>query len=145
MFTVLPLFNLFNSSDKWIWFLGFFLFFMLILLYTYSIKPTQYQVDKDNITIHRNIGNVEIKISDINRIDRIHHDLLKTATKGGVFGYFGNFETDLGQIRFYATRRDRMVMITKHDKSKIILTPDQQDEFIQSIETKASSQRVYLQ
>lgn len=145
LFTVLPLFNLFHSSDKFIWYLGFFLFFMLILFYTYLHRPTQYQVDKDSIIIRRPIGNVEIKVSDINRVDRIHHDLLKTATKGGAFGYFGNFETDLGRIRFYATRRDRMVMLTKHDKTKIILTPDNQDEFIQSVETKASSQQVHLQ
>lgn len=145
LFTILPLSNLFHSSERWIWYIGFFLFFMLILLYTYLHRPTQYQVDKDNIIIHRPIGNVEIKTSDINRIDRIHHDLLKTANKGGVFGYFGNFETDLGRIRFYATRRDRMVMLTKHDKTKIILTPDHQDEFIESLETKASSQQVHLQ
>ena len=118
---------------------------MLILLYTYLHRPTQYQVDKDNIIIHRPIGNVEIKTSDINRVDRIHHDLLKTASKGGAFGYFGTFETELGRIRFYATRRDRMVMLTKHDKTKIILTPDHHEAFIEILETKASSQHVYLQ
>jgi cell division protein FtsW (lipid II flippase) len=141
LFTVLPLFSLFLSSDKWIWHLGFFLFFMLILLYTYLHRPTQYLVDNDNIIIRRPIGNIEISISDINRLERIHHDLLKTATKGGAFGYCGNFDTALGRIKFYATRRDRLVMLVKKDKTKIILTPDQEDEFIQCVETKASSQQ----
>lgn len=145
LFTVLPLFNLFHSADKWIWYLGFFLFFMLILLFTYLHRPTQYQVDNDKIVIHRPKGNIEINLQDIARVDRIHHDLLKNSTRGGAFGYFGKFDTDLGKIRFYATRRDKLVMLTKHDKTKIILTPDQDDEFIQDIETKASSQQVVWQ
>lgn len=141
LFTILPLFNLFHSADKWIWYLGFFLFFMLILLFTYLHRPTQYQVDNDKIVIYRPKGNIEINLQDIARVDRIHHDLLKNSTRGGAFGYFGKFDTDLGKIRFYATRRDKLVMLTKHDKTKIILTPDQDDEFIQDIETKASSQQ----
>lgn len=145
LFTILPLFNLFHSSDRWIWYLGFFLFFMLILLYTYLHRPSQYQVDNDKIAIRRPIGNVEIAIQDIVRVDRIHHDLLKNSNRGGAFGYFGNFDTDLGRIRFYATRRDRLVMLTKKDKIKIILTPDHEEEFIQNVETRASSQQVHGQ
>jgi hypothetical protein len=140
LFTVLPLYTLFHNSDKWIWSLGFFLFFMLILFYTYLHRPTQYQVDNDKVIIRRPIGNVEIYIKDIARVDRIHHDLLKNSSKGGAFGYYGNFNTDLGKIRFCATRRDNLVMLTKKNKTKIILTPDQDDAFIMDVETKASSQ-----
>ena len=145
IFTVLPLFNLFHSSDKWIWYLGFFLFFMLILLYTYLHRPTQYQIENNNIVIRRPIGNVQINVKDIERVDRIHHDLLKNSSKGGAFGYFGNFDTDLGKIKFYATRRNKLVMLTKKDKTKLILTPDQEDEFIEDVEKIASSQQKYLQ
>ncbi len=138
--TVFPFFNL-VSSDKWIWYLGFCLFFMLILMYAYLQRPTQYQVDNNKVIICRPIGSVQIAIQDIERVDRIHHDLLKDSTKGGAFGYFGVFDTDLGRIRFYATRRDRLVMLTRKDKTRIILTPDQEDEFIQSLETKVSQQQ----
>ena len=145
IFTVLPLFNLFHSSDKWIWYVGFFVFFMLLLLFTYLHKPLKYEVDNNKIIIHRLIGNVEINIQDIAWVDRIHHDLLKNSSKGGAFGYFGKFNTDLGKIRFYATRRDKLVMLTKNDKTKIILTPDHVDEFIEDVENKPSSQQKYLQ
>jgi Bacterial PH domain len=145
IFTVLPLFNLFHSSDRWIWYFGFFLFFMLILLYTYLHRPIQYQVDNVKVVIRRPIGNVEINIKDIERMDRVHHDLLKNSSKGGAFGYFGNFNTDLGKIKFYATRRDKLVMLTKKDKTKFILTPDQEDEFIEGVEKIAGSQQVHLQ
>ncbi|WP_207492515.1 PH domain-containing protein [Aridibaculum aurantiacum] len=114
---------------------------MLILMYAYLQRPTQYQVDNNKVIICRPIGSVQIAIQDIERVDRIHHDLLKDSTKGGAFGYFGVFDTDLGRIRFYATRRDRLVMLTRKDKTRIILTPDQEDEFIQSLETKVSQQQ----
>jgi hypothetical protein len=118
---------------------------MLILLYTYLHRPVQYQVENDKVVINRPVGNIEISIHDILRVDRIHHDLLKNSSKGGAFGYFGNFNTDFGKIRFYATRRDKLVMLTKKDNTKLILTPDQEDEFIKDVETKASSQQVHLQ
>lgn len=140
LFTILPLFNLFHNTDRWVWDLGFFLFFMLILLYTYLHRPTEYQIDNNKIVIRRAIGNIEINIQDIERVDRLHHDLLKNYTRGGAFGYFGNFDTDLGKIKFYATRRDKLVMLTMKDKTKFILTPDQEDEFIDDVEKIASSQ-----
>jgi hypothetical protein len=96
-------------------------------------------VENDKIIIHRIIGNIVLSIQDIARVDRIHHDLLKNSSKGGAFGYFGNFDTDLGKIKFYATRRDQLVMLTKHDKTKIVLTPDQEDQFIADVEKIASS------
>ena len=84
---------------------------MLLLLFTYLNRPTKYQVDIDKIIIHRPIGNIEMMLQDFARIDRIQHDLLKNANKGGAFGYFGNHDTDLGQIQFYATRRDKLVKL----------------------------------
>ena len=145
IFTIVTLPNLFHSSDRWIWYIGFFSFFMLLLLMTFLHKPLKYEVGNNKIIIHRLIGSVALNIQDIARVDRIHHDLLKNSSKGGAFGYFGKFNTDLGKIRFYATRRDRLVMLTNHDKTKIILTPDHIDDFIEDVETKASSQQKYLQ
>ena len=110
-----------------------------------AVLGGKYEVDDNKIIIHRLISNVELNFQDIARVDRIHHDLLKNASKGEAFGYFGKFNTDLGKIRFYATRRDKFVMLTKHDKNKIILTPDKVDEFIKDIEPKASSQQKYFQ
>ena len=144
IFTILPLFNLLHSSDKWIWY-GFFSFFMLLLLATYLYQPLKYEAVNSKIIIHRLIGTVEVNINDVARIDRIHHDLLKNISKGGAFGYFGKFDTDLGKIRFYATRRDNLVMVTMHDRTKIILTPDQVSEFIEEVETKIGSQQKYLE
>ena len=139
LFTVIPVFNLF-LGNQWPLHLVLLTFFMLLLLYSYLRKPANYQVDGNRIIIHRPIGNVEINIRDIERVDRINHDLLKNSARGGAFGYAGKFVTDLGKVTFYATRRDKMILLTKHDKTKIILTPDDEDKFIEDIEKKAGSQ-----
>lgn len=118
---------------------------MLVLLFTYLHKPLKYQVENDIIVIRRHIGNVHLSMQEIARVDSVHHDLLRNSFKGGAFGYFGKFNTDLGVITFYATRRNHFVLITKKDKTKIILTPDLQDEFIEDIEKKVSGQQSYSQ
>lgn len=139
IFTILTLPNLFHSSDKWIWYVSFFLVFMLLLLFTYLHKPLKYDVQSDKIVIRRLIGDVELNIQNINRIDRIHHDLLKNTSKGGAFGYLGNYDTDFGKIKFFATRRSNLVMLTKQDNSKIIITPDKPEDFIETINKLLSS------
>ena len=113
---------------------------MLLLLLTYLYKPLKYEVYNNKIIVHRLISNVELNIEDIIQVHRIHHDLLKSAFKGGAFGYSGEFDTDLGKIRFYATRRDTLVMIIKNDRTKIILTPDREDEFFKYVKNKVSQQ-----
>ena len=139
LFTVLPLFYLVNGSPKWLWFAAaYFLLMQFILFYTYLHKPQQYHVDGRKIVIKRRIGNVQIKTNDIARVDRIHHNLLQSSSKGGAFGYFGKFNTDLGLIHFYATRPDNFVLLTKMDNTKIILTPDQQNDFIKEVEKTAN-------
>ena len=140
LFTILPFSNLLYSSDKWVWYVGFFSFFMLLLLLTYLYKPLKYEVYNNKIIVHRLIGNVELNIEDIIQVHRIQHDVLKSASRGGAFGYSGEYDTDLGKIRFYATRRDKFVMIIKNDKTKIILTPDREDEFFEYVKNKVCQQ-----
>ncbi len=138
IFAAIPLFSLI-LLERWIWEISLFGFFMLILLYTYLHKPTRYEVRDEKIIIRRPIGNVEINLQEIARIDPIHHDLLKDATKGGAFGYMGKFDTYLGKTMWYGTRRDQIVLITKTDGSKIVLTPDQREEFIEQVSSTLRS------
>jgi hypothetical protein len=139
LFTLFPIHILFINRG-WLWYWPLIVVFMLIMLYTYLKRPIKYEVDHNYVLIHRQLGNVVINIQDIDRVDRIHHDLLINSTKGGAFGYSGKFETDLGKITFYATRRNKLIMLTKKDKTKIILTPDQEDEFIKDLEKGINAQ-----
>ena len=133
-----PLLLMFISYGKifpWI----LFAIFLFLLFFTFLSKPTKYEVSDQQFIIHRYKGNVVINIEDIARVDRIHHDLLINSVKGGAFGYFGDFHTDLGKIRYYATRRDKVVLLSKKDNTKIAVTPDDQDGLIELLDKKISN------
>ena len=84
------------------------------------------------------MGNREIKVNDIENVAQITDDLLKTAFTGGAFGYLGNFNTSLGKIRFYATRRNKLLMLKMKDNRKVVITPDDSTAFIAEL-SKISS------
>ena len=137
LFTIIPLSNLFRN-DNWIFYLCIYAIFMLIMLWAFLHKPISYEVDHNKVTVRRPIGNIQINLQTVKRIDRIHHDLLKNVLRGGAFGYFGKFDTDLGKTTWYGTRRDNLVVFTKHDNSKIVLTPDQCDVFVEGLNKSQS-------
>lgn len=130
-FSILPLSSLFRDDSVWISLLLIVLYF-LALLESYAKKPKHYQLDGSTISIRRLFKDVLIDLKDIRRVERIQHDILDGAI-GGLFGYYGVFQTELGDIRFHATRRDKMVMLTGHDDSRIMLTPDQPEEFVNEL------------
>ena len=105
--------------------------FLLLLLVTYLFKPYKYEITQNNILVYRLIGKVVIYRKDITSIHQIHNDLLRNTTKGGAFGYFGKFNTDIGKTVWYGTRKNKIVLITTKNNDKIVLTPDKWIEFIQ--------------
>jgi hypothetical protein len=53
---------------------------------------------------------------------------------GGLFGYYGNFVNfSLGRMTWYATRRDKPVLVKTTDNRKIIVTPDDPDTFVNEL------------
>lgn len=56
---------------------------------------------------------------------------IRTFGVGGLFGYFGKFaNAKLGNMTWYATRRDKTVLIKTAGNKKIILTPDDPNQFV---------------
>jgi len=56
---------------------------------------------------------------------------VRTFGVGGLFGYFGKFwNKEYGNMTWYATRRDKAIMIITKENKKIILTPDEVEKFI---------------
>ncbi len=137
LFFSMPFYFLAFGMNK-VFVISCFVVFMAILLFTYLKKTVKYSIDKNSILICRRIGNVEINIKDIGRVDKIHHDLIKKETKGGAFGYVGQFDTEIGRTHWFTTRRDQLVLITKKDGTKIILSPDMPYEFIKQVDVMIS-------
>ena len=108
---------------------------VLIYLLAFVFRPITYIMTDDELIIHRLIWNIHIKKSDIKSVELIDKKKIRGSIRlfgvGGLFGYYGRFANfELGSMTWYATRRDRTVLIITLDNKKIILTPDNPGSFV---------------
>ncbi len=103
--------------------------FISILAFCFLYRIKSYVVENGKLTIIRPFRNVTIDINQIKDVYTVPKDslrwILKTFGNGGVFGYFGHFyNSNHGDLIWYATKRDNYLIIETLDKGKIVLTPD---------------------
>lgn len=111
---------------------------------TYGFSTKGYQLTQDEVIIQRLLGNVKIKRSEILSVEIIEKEqmgwLIRTFGVGGLFGYWGRFSSSkLGSMTWYATRKNKIVLITKINKKKIVITPDKAEQFIADFNSSAIS------
>ena len=119
---------------------AFFTVIPLLAIYftTFSFRPIDYNITSDKLVIHRAIKDVIIKREDIRSVQPIHKNQMKWTIRtfgvGGLFGYYGEFvNSNFGNMTWYATRRDKTVLIETIDDKKLIVTPDQPEAFIKEL------------
>ena len=112
---------------------------LLLLVYflAFGFQPISYVLTPEQLIIHRLISNVKINRTEIKSVEQIDKTRLRLTIRifgvGGLFGYFGKFlNTKLGSTTWYATRRDKAVLITTVNNKKIVITPDNPEEFVAS-------------
>ncbi len=108
---------------------------LLIYFFAFAFRPINYTLTTEKLIVHRPLSNVKINRTEIKSVEQIDKEKLeqtfRTFGVGGLFGYFGKFaNTKLGSMMWYATRRDNAVLITTIDNKKIVLTPDNPEEFV---------------
>jgi hypothetical protein len=108
---------------------------LLIYSLTFAFRPVNYRVTHDELIVTRPVFNVRIKKADIKTVELIKREKLRCSIRtfgvGGMFGYYGYFVNfALGKMTWYATRRDRAVLIRTVNGKKIILTPNEPDKFV---------------
>ena len=109
-----------------------------IYFITYAFRPIKYEVNDHNLIIRRLVGDVKISLKEIITAERIDSGKTSWAWRifgvGGLFGYYGKFtNTQLGSMTWYATRRDKIVLVKTKTGKKIILTPDEPEKFTQGL------------
>ena len=63
--------------------------------------------------------------------------VFRTFGVGGLYGYYGKFyNRTFGSMTWYATRRDKLVLVKFQNKKKIILTPDEPVALIAALKIK---------
>lgn len=110
---------------------------VLILIYfvAFAYKPIEYSLTDTQLIIHRLFKDVKIdreQIRDVALLDKENiRWAIRTFGSGGLFGYFGKFSNKkLGAMTWYATRKDRTVLVRTKSLQKIILTPDDPEIFV---------------
>jgi hypothetical protein len=111
----------------------------ILLMIAFLIRPNNYSVSSDKLLIHRMISNVEIDRNNIKSVQEIDESQVKNSLRtfgvGGFFGSFGTFwNSKLGKMTWYVTRKNNFVLVETKDQKKIILTPDKPEEFVASFQ-----------
>ncbi|MBS1744635.1 MAG: hypothetical protein JST21_00550 [Bacteroidetes bacterium] len=111
----------------------FLIYFML-----FALRPIHYEVSTDMLIIHRLFPDVKIELSQIDKAQLIDKEKINWTFRiygvGGIFGYFGKFSnSNFGNMTWYATRRDKTVLLQTFNNRKIILTPDEPEKFIANL------------
>lgn len=108
---------------------------LVIYLVAFAWRPINYEVTTDNLTIYRLISNVKIELSHIKSVELVDKEKTGKSIRifgvGGLFGYYGKFANhEMGNMTWYATRRDKTVLVKTVDNKQIILTPDEPAKFV---------------
>ncbi len=111
----------------------FIIFFVLFLLRTIS-----YSITDQEVIIHRLWKDVKISRTAIQNVELLDKDfsknVLRTFGVGGFWGYWGRFsDASIGNMTWYVTRRDKMVLLKILDNKKVILSPDEVEIFVEKL------------
>jgi len=105
--------------------------YLLAFLY----RPLHYELRGDILIVHRLLNDVIIQRVTIQSVELVAKEQLSSTVRvfgvGGLFGYFGKFSNkQMGSMQWYATRRDKTVLIKTIAGKKIIVTPDEATAFV---------------
>jgi len=111
---------------------------LLIYFLAFAFRPIHYTLTSDELIVNRPLLNVHIKTAGIKSVELIEKKAIRGCIRifgvGGLFGYYGSFANfSLGRMTWYATRRDKPVLVKTTDNRKIIVTPDDPDKFVNEL------------
>jgi hypothetical protein len=108
----------------------------LSILLTYLFMPKQYEINENELVIHRKIGNLKIVLNEITNIEKIEQYtqlgfVIRLFGSGGLFGWLGIFYSGkYGIFKMYAGAASPLVMITYGNGKKIGISPEDLDDFM---------------
>jgi Bacterial PH domain len=108
---------------------------LLIYFIAFAFRPIHYEVTSDKLIIRRLFADIRIDRAQIKSVELLNKDsigwTIRTFGVGGLFGYFGRFSSSkLGSMTWYATRKDKTVLVRTISNEKIVLTPDEPEKFV---------------
>jgi len=137
--SLVPLFIVRTKEAGWIPFIVL-LTVIILLAVSAARAPKSYSIDDGYIYINRLLmPPVKIAIANVLSVELVPKQQLKGSLRlfgsGAFFGYYGIFiSKKLGRMKWFATNLDNAVFIKTHDGKKYLLTPDERDPFIRTIQ-----------
>jgi len=106
------------------------LIIILTILYFYFNSLDKIVLSNDTLVLKKRLGNEEIKLSDIMKIERLaYSNLTMTAGSKGFFGFVGG---TMDNSYSYVKDRSKMVKITTLEKN-IIFSCENPDELVSKL------------
>jgi hypothetical protein len=107
----------------------------LVYLFCFLYRPIDYRTTDNKLIINRLIKKVILDKSEILNVVLLTNEDLKWTIRtfgvGGLFGYFGKFRNSkIGNMTWYATRRNQAILINLNDGQRIVITPDNPESLI---------------
>ncbi len=107
----------------------------LVYLFCFLYRPIDYRTTDNKLIINRLIKKVILDKSEVLNVELLTNEDLKWTIRtfgvGGLFGYFGKFRNSkIGNMTWYATRRNHAILINLKDGQKIVITPDNPESLI---------------
>lgn len=118
------------------------LILLLILTFTfllaYLLRPFEYIVDEEQITIRKNILPKKIPLNQIASITTVEYKELKVRLRlwgsGGLWGWYGIFlSAEYGKLNLQITEKNNLLLITTKDDKYIVLSPAEPIAFAESL------------
>ncbi len=110
----------------------------------YCFAPTGYQLDDDSVLIRRRVGPKVVRLTAIRGArlmepEELSGSIPRWPAVGGIFGFFGTFETPaLGKHRWYAARDEDLVLL-QTTSGPLVLSPDEPDTFVREVNQRLRS------
>ncbi|MBL0269957.1 MAG: hypothetical protein IPP99_15140 [Chitinophagaceae bacterium] len=112
---------------------------LLVYLFTFLLRPLHYTITDTTLIIQRPLSSKKIARADIEALELFINGELNWAIRtfgvGGLFGYFGRFfKGSIGSMTWYATRRNKAVLIRTKKGDRIVVTPDDYEGFVTALQ-----------
>lgn len=115
-------------------------FFMLGLVFVFFLlRTSSYSVTESSIVINSLLLPYNVSRNEIAKCTLVSKDemsgTIRTFGNGGLFGYTGYYRNaKFGTMRWFATQRKNYLLIEKTNGKKIVITPDEPENFIAALD-----------
>lgn len=109
---------------------------IVVPLYAYAAAPSGYAIDEGQLYIERALlGPKTIPLAAISACHPLPRAALRGTIRlygtGGLFGWTGRCQApQVGKFRLYATSLDRLIIIQRHKRRAIVISPADMNGFL---------------